>query len=291
MTPAVDKRARTLEGVTAVPPDTTPHPPLRLERDGHVVSLILNRAERANAFTEEMWEGLPALVEQAGAMAADGARVLVVRSAAERAFSAGADLEEYRAHADDAEWGLGNHDRVTRALDAVRDSALPTVAVIAGACVGGGAGLAVACDLRVCSDDSVFAITPARLGLVYPYADTLALVQLIGPAAARRMLLTGARFDAEWALRVGLVDAAVPRADLAGRHRRPGGRARRRIPGRRTRHALDHPLGRGGPAAGRARGRLGGDGPGPRVPGVRRPPRGHGGLPRAPAARLLTDTE
>ena len=195
-------------------PRPPPHPPLRLERDGHVVSLILNRAERANAFTEEMWEGLPALVEQAGAMAADGARVLVVRSAAERAFSAGADLEEYRAHADDAEWGLGNHDRVTRALDAVRDSALPTVAVIAGACVGGGAGLAVACDLRVCSDDSVFAITPARLGLVYPYADTLALVQLIGPSAARRMLLTGARFDAAWALRVGLVDVCVPRADL-----------------------------------------------------------------------------
>jgi enoyl-CoA hydratase/carnithine racemase len=197
--------------VTADPP----HPPLRLERDGHVVSLILNRAERANAFTEEMWEGLPALVEQAGSMAADGARVLAVRSAAERAFSAGADLEEYRTHADDAEWGLGNHDRVTRALDSVRDSALPTVAVIAGACVGGGAGLAVACDLRVCSDDSVFAITPARLGLVYPYADTLALVQLIGTSAARRMLLTGARFDAEWALRVGLVDVCVPRADLA----------------------------------------------------------------------------
>ncbi len=265
--------------MTDGPLDTTTHPPLRLERDDHVVSLILNRAERANAFTEEMWDGLPALVEQAGAMAADGARVLVVRSAAERAFSAGADLEEYRAHADDAEWGLGNHDRVTRALDAVRDSALPTVAVIAGACVGGGAGLAVACDLRVCSDDSVFAITPARLGLVYPYADTLALVQLVGPSAARRMLLTGARFDAAWALRVGLVDALRAAVRPRGRHRHPGGRARRRLPRRRPRDALDDPVGRGGPAARRAPRHLGGDGPGPRVPAVRRPPRGDGGLP------------
>ena len=265
--------------MTAVPLDTPPHPPLRLERDGHVVSLILNRAERANAFTEEMWEGLPALVEQAGAMAADGARVLVVRSAAERAFSAGADLEEYRAHADDAEWGLGNHDRVTRALDAVRDSALPTVAVIAGACVGGGAGLAVACDLRVCSDDSVFAITPARLGLVYPYADTLALVQLIGPSAARRMLLTGARFDAAWAVARGPGRRLRATGRPPGRHRRAGGRARRRLAGGRPRHALDHPVGRGGPAARRGAGRLGGDGAGPRVPAVRRPPRGDGGLP------------
>jgi enoyl-CoA hydratase/carnithine racemase len=95
--------------------------------------------------------------------------------------------------------------------------AIPTIAVIRGACTGGGCGLALACDLRLAADDSFFAIPPARLGLVYALDDTRRLVDLVGPARAKEILFTGRRIAAREALDLGLVNEVVPAADLEAR--------------------------------------------------------------------------
>ena len=184
---------------------------LQLLLDGSTAHLVLDRPDKANALTQEMWEAIPRFV---AAAERTKARVLVLRSASERVFSAGADVAEYRANAGSTEWGLANHRRVTGATDALHHCSLATIAAIAGPCAGGGVGLITACDLRIAADTAVFAIPPAKLGLVYPQADTARLVDLIGPSAAKRLLLTAARLDAAWALRVGLLDDLVPAEDL-----------------------------------------------------------------------------
>lgn len=189
-----------------------PSDELLLETQGSAVHLILNRADKANALTQQMWDALPGLV--AHAQQTPGARVLVLRSVTDKVFSAGADVAEYRANAGSTVWGLANHRRVTAATQALADCTLATVARIAGPCAGGAVGLIAACDLRFASADALFAVPPTRLGLVYPQADTARLVDLIGPSATKRLLLTAARMDANWALRVGLIDEMVHLEDL-----------------------------------------------------------------------------
>ncbi len=182
------------------------------ETHGGAIHLILNRTEKANALTQQMWDAIPDMVAYAESM--PGARVLVLRSASDSVFCAGADVAEYRDNTGSVEWGMANHARVTRATDALADCSLATVARIAGPCAGGAVGLIAACDFRLCSEDALFAVPPARLGLVYPQPDTARLVDLVGPAATKRLLLTAARMDARWALRVGLVDETVHLEDL-----------------------------------------------------------------------------
>ncbi|MFN8125452.1 MAG: enoyl-CoA hydratase-related protein [Candidatus Nanopelagicales bacterium] len=185
---------------------------LLLETRGSAVHLILNRPDKANALTQAMWDGLPDLIAHAETI--PGARVLVLRSTTDKVFSAGADVAEYRENAGSIDWGLANHTRVTAATQALADCRLATVARIAGPCAGGAVGLVTACDLRYSSADALFAVPPTRLGLVYPQTDTARLVDLIGPSATKRLLLTAARMEASWALRVGLVDEVVHLEDL-----------------------------------------------------------------------------
>ncbi len=182
------------------------------ETQGTAVHIVLNRANKANALTEQMWLELPEIV--AHAQSIPGARVLVLRSATDSVFSAGADVAEYRENAGGVDWGLANHERVTNASNALANCSLATIARIAGPCAGGAVGLAAACDFRVASQEALFYVPPTRLGLVYPQADTARLVDLIGPSATKRLLLTAGRMDANWALRVGLIDEAVHLEDL-----------------------------------------------------------------------------
>jgi enoyl-CoA hydratase/carnithine racemase len=177
---------------------------LRIEVEGPVARLLIDRAAKRNAFTQAMWEAFPALVEQA--MAAPSVRVLVVTSAEPGVFCAGADIGEFAALSGDPDWRRINQAAIRRTQVTLARAAKPTIAAIDGDCIGGGCGIALACDMRLASPRARFGITPAKLGLVYPLHDTKLLVDVVGPAQAKRMLFTGMLHDAAEALRIGLAD-------------------------------------------------------------------------------------
>ena len=177
---------------------------LRLEFDGPTAHLLIDRADKRNAFDMAMWQAMPDLLDRA-ANASD-TRLLILRSAEGGAFCAGADIRELLANKDDADWRRANQAAINTVQHSLARIDLPTIAFVEGDCVGGGCGLALACDLRVATDAARFGITPAKLGLVYPLHDVKLLADLVGPGQAKRLLYTGSLIDAEEALRIGLVE-------------------------------------------------------------------------------------
>jgi enoyl-CoA hydratase/carnithine racemase len=187
---------------------------LAVSREGAVATLWLNRPAKRNAVTRAMWAALPPLLD--GLAADREVRVLVIRGTG-GTFSAGADMSETAEIVDQLTVGEDGHSyaELNRAAeDALVGFPKPTVAVVQGACVGGGCSIAVDCDLRIADTTARFGITPARLGIVYPPATLARVTQLIGPAAAKWLLYTGELVDPDWALRTGLVDAVHPPEDL-----------------------------------------------------------------------------
>ncbi|MEM8697161.1 MAG: enoyl-CoA hydratase-related protein [Pseudomonadota bacterium] len=177
---------------------------LRLEKDGRIARLLIDRPDKRNAFTQAMWELFPELL--ADAMDDEAIRVLIVSaSAQDSAFSAGADIAEFAAGAKDPEWRAKNQAAIRKVQHDLARASKPTVAVIDQDCIGGGCGIAIACDMRVAGPKARFGITPAKLGLVYSLHDTKLLVDLVGPAQAKRILFTGQLLSAEEAQRIGLV--------------------------------------------------------------------------------------
>ncbi|MDF1523479.1 MAG: enoyl-CoA hydratase-related protein [Trueperaceae bacterium] len=177
---------------------------LTLETRGAVATLTLDRAEKRNPIAFDMWSRLPGLL--ADVAADDAVKVLVVRGAGDEAFLAGADLGEFdRYRADVA--GARAYDAATqRAEGALATFPKPSIAMIHGFCIGGGAALALACDLRFADTKARFGIPAARLGIVFGFGATRRLVDLAGPAVARHLLFSGLPLDARRAYEVGLVD-------------------------------------------------------------------------------------
>lgn len=180
---------------------------IELERDGAVATLWLNRPARRNAFDLAMWARLGDLLESL--VGETALRCLVLRGRG-GAFAAGADIAEFpekRFSAAQAE----DYARVMdRATEAVADFPVPTLAVIEGACVGGGLELAVQCDLRLAAAGARFGIPINRIGHCLPYPAMVALVELAGRAAALEILLEGRILDAAEAYAKGLVTRVVP---------------------------------------------------------------------------------
>jgi enoyl-CoA hydratase/carnithine racemase len=190
-----------------------PMPDILLSISAPCATLILNRPEKKNALTMAMWDALPGLIAQAANV--PGVRLIVLTGAG-GAFAAGADIAEFESVYADRASALDNHRRIQAAMSAVEDCPVPTVAMIEGACVGGGCGLALACDLRFAADTARFGITPGKLGLAYGIADTRRLVAAVGLSAAKDILFTGRLFDAARAVQIGLIDRCVAPAALAG---------------------------------------------------------------------------
>jgi enoyl-CoA hydratase/carnithine racemase len=177
-----------------------------------VAWLVLRNPARLNAVRLEMWEAIPGAV---ASVAADPAvRVLVLRGAGEEAFASGADISEFGSRRGDATSATAYEETTSRAFDALLGFEKPLVAMIAGVCIGGGLALSACADLRIAADDARFALPAARLGLGYHYAGVERLVQLLGPSAAAEVFFTARRYDAGEALRIGLVNRVVPRAEL-----------------------------------------------------------------------------
>ena len=177
---------------------------LRLERDGPIGRVLIDRPEKRNAFTQEMWERFPVLV--AAAMADRAIRVLVVQSSTPGMFCAGADIGELIAHQANALWREDNQNAINKTQHELARAKKPTIAFVDGDCIGGGCGIAMACDLRVATPEARFGITPANLGLVYPLHDTKLLIDLVGPGQAKRLLYSAQLIGAEEALRIGLIE-------------------------------------------------------------------------------------
>jgi enoyl-CoA hydratase/carnithine racemase len=178
---------------------------LVVRTDGPVATVWLNRPDKRNAVTHQMWEGIAAACRDVEAD--DRVRVVVVRGTG-RHFCAGADIgglgltAGYRAANNEAEERLAALPK-------------PTIALVTGACVGGGMQIAAACDLRIAEASTRVGVTPARLGIVYPASAVARLVTLAGPSAAKHLLFTAELVDADRAVRTGLVDEVHPDAETA----------------------------------------------------------------------------
>jgi enoyl-CoA hydratase/carnithine racemase len=182
-------------------------PDIELAREGAVVTLTLNRPQRRNALTLAMWRELRRLAE--GFAADEGVRALILAGAGEH-FCAGADIGEFGSNRSDPAQTKAYDDAVDDACAALAEMPKPVIAAIRGFCLGGGTGVALACDFRIAAADARFGIPAARLGIVYGLAETRSLLATVGLARAKRLPFTAERIEAEEARRIGLVDEIAP---------------------------------------------------------------------------------
>jgi enoyl-CoA hydratase len=186
---------------------------VRVERQGEVARVTLDRPDKLNAVNNAMWDRLGELF---GKLDADASlRCVIIAGAGERAFSVGADIGEFEENRSSVEQARRYARRTHGALDAIARCRHPVLAEIRGLCVGGGLELACCCDLRIAGASARFGIPVKRLGLVVAYAELQPLVDLVGPANAMEILLEGEVFGAQRAYDMGLVNRVVPDAALA----------------------------------------------------------------------------
>ena len=182
--------------------------PILVSRDGAIATVSLNNPERLNALNRAMWARLGVVIRELSED--DSLRCVVVRGAGEKAFAAGADIAEFAAERADAKQAKPYGNLIHETMQAVARCRHPTVAMIKGACVGGGLEIAAMCDLRVCGQSSRFGIPVNKLGLTMGYGELMGLLALVGRAVALEILLEGRVFDADEAYRKGLVNRVVP---------------------------------------------------------------------------------
>ena len=176
-------------------------------RSAGVAQIMMSRPAVFNAFDEAMIGELDA----AFARLSDDAEVRVIVLAGDgKHFSAGADLQwMQRASAASQEWNLDDARRFAAMLARIDTCPKPTVARVQGAALGGGVGLACACDIAIAADNASFAVSEARFGIL-PAVIGPYVVNAVGKRQARRLALTAARFGATEALALGLVQQVVP---------------------------------------------------------------------------------
>jgi methylglutaconyl-CoA hydratase len=184
---------------------------LILDRSGPIASITLNRPDVHNAFDETL---IAELTEGFTVLSGDDTVRAIVLSGAGDSFCAGADISWMkRMAAFSRAENLADARRLQQMLAAVYESAKVTIARINGAAVGGGAGLAAACDVAISTDAAVFAFSEVRLGIA-PAVIAPYVLQRTGAGAARAKFVSGERFGAQEALRIGLVDEVVPTTEL-----------------------------------------------------------------------------
>lgn len=179
---------------------------------GEIATLTLNNPGKLNAINLAMWQQLAEIM---GRLAVDRSiRCIVLRGAGNQAFAAGGDLEEFVTGRATLEQALHYHGEVAGALEAIADCPQPTVALIQGACVGGGLEIAGACDLRIAGESARFGAPINRLGFsMYP-GEMAGLLKLVGPAVIKEILLEGRIFPASEAYEKGLLTRVVADAQV-----------------------------------------------------------------------------
>ncbi len=181
---------------------------IRAEVEGPIGRLVVANPARRNAVALDMWKAIPGAV--AALEAHPDVRVIVVRGDGDLAFVSGADISEFSTVRRDAESARAYEASNAEAFAALKHVAKPTIAMIRGFCLGGGMGLAVACDLRVAAADAVFGIPAARLGVGYPPDCIGDVVAAVGPQRAKELFFTARRLTAREAFDIGLLAAVFP---------------------------------------------------------------------------------
>ena len=173
---------------------------------------MFNNPDRRNAVSLEMWQAIPQVLD---GFAKDAAiRAVVLTGAGDRAFVSGADISQFESERSSAE-AVAHYDAIgEKAQSALKNFDKPVIAMIRGYCIGGGLNIANLCDLRIAADDARFGIPAAKMGLGYRASSMKHLVDIVGAAYAREIMLTARQFNAEEALRMGLVHKVVPVPEL-----------------------------------------------------------------------------
>ena len=177
-------------------------------RDGAIATVTLNKPERLNALDRTMWTRLGALMREMDAD--EGLRCVVLRGAGEKAFAAGADIAEFANERADSAQAKRYGVDTAASLRALAECRHPTIALIEGACVGGGLLVAAQCDLRICNDSARFGVPVKNLGLTESYDELEGMMRVVGPAASLELLLEGRIWGAREAYEKGLVCRVVP---------------------------------------------------------------------------------
>jgi enoyl-CoA hydratase/carnithine racemase len=191
--------------------------PVVLTREGAIATVVLNRPDKLNALTRDMWRMLGEAIESLSRD--DSLRCIILRGAGEKAFSPGNDIGEFATERSNKAQAIAYGHAMHTTLDALESCDVPIVAQIHGVCVGGGLEIASLADLRVCGESSRFGAPIKNLGLTMAYAEMAPLVRLVGRAVALEILLEGRIFSAAEALQKGLVTRMVPDAHVAAESR------------------------------------------------------------------------
>ena len=182
--------------------------PILVSRDGPIATVTLNNPERLNALNKAMWERLGAVMRELSAE--EALRCVVLRGAGDKAFAAGADISEFASERADSKQAKAYGNLIHETMQSVGRSRHPTVALIKGACIGGGLEIAAMCDMRISGESSKFGVPINRLGLTMGYGELAGLLALVGRAVTLEILLEGRVFGADEALSKGLVNRVVP---------------------------------------------------------------------------------
>jgi enoyl-CoA hydratase/carnithine racemase len=185
---------------------------LTVSRDGRIAWVVFSNVAKHNAVTYDMWRALPPVLHELDAD--PQVRVIIVTGAGDKAFISGADISEFGSHRGSESAREAYNQAVEAGYRAMAAPLTPTIAAIRGICYGGGFGLALACHMRICTDDAQFCIPAARVGLGYTYVGIKRLVDVVGPAYAAEIMATARVFRGAEALAMGAVNRVVPGTDL-----------------------------------------------------------------------------
>ncbi|MDA0996701.1 MAG: enoyl-CoA hydratase-related protein [Proteobacteria bacterium] len=187
--------------------------PVLVEREGAIATVVLNNPAKRNALGLAAWQRLIEIMAELDVD--DTLRCVIVTGSGDKAFAAGADISEFPRLRATADQGYEYGKATELALTALRTLKHPTIAMIQGACTGGGLEIAACCDLRIAAADARFGVPISKLGHAFAAPEMKPLLDLVGKALTLELLLEGRILDAEEALRRGLVNRVVAVGDLA----------------------------------------------------------------------------
>lgn len=191
----------------------TGQPELLVQREGRICTLVINRPEKRNFLVPEFLLKMADVIEE---LSKEGSvRVLVIRGAGDKVFSAGYDISALpTTPSPDMEVSLKETPPLEKALLSIRDFPYPVIAMLNGHAFGGGCELAIACDIRIAAQRTKMGMPPAKLGLVYPYQGYRRFLTVLGFARTLEIFLTGRSYDSQSCLTMGLVNYVVDDADI-----------------------------------------------------------------------------